>query len=143
MSSNGWENELLKTATLFGRVLEPEETEIWENLLKPYPPAALAYAFDNWRRNGNFWCKPFNIIQLIDVYRGTQRSSKLPTYEHQGEGYNEGDMLSLWKMVSAKSIKLKRYLVQDEIWELLGEIDKKRPGGAPAFRRAVPRQLMP
>jgi hypothetical protein len=137
MNSNGWKDLIHKTAQLYARILTPEELEIWRKILEPLPQKALLYAFDNWQRNGRFFCKPIDILDLVDVYKRGLTPSVMPRYEHHGEGYNEGDMLALWKLVSAESIALKRKLTQGEIWKLLGEVDKKRPSGAPAFRKGA------
>lgn len=135
MSTNGWEEQLKKTAQLYARVISPEEFEIWGKLLSPIQRRALVYAFENWQRNGRYFCKPIDIIDLIEIYKRTSRNDGPTIYEHHGQGYGQGDMLGLWKLVSQKSIQVARKLTEAEIWQLLDVVDAKRPSGPADFRR--------
>jgi hypothetical protein len=94
----------------------------------------LIYACDNWARNGRFFPKPIDLLDLVDVYNRGLQPSKFTHYEHHGRGYGDGDMLALWKLVSAKSIQLNRKLSIPEIWQELNVIDQRRPDGPPMWR---------
>ncbi len=130
-----WKDELNKTSLLFARTLEPGEWQIWGKFLEDVPDRAVEYAFSNWQKNGRFFPKPKDILDLVAAFEIGRDGTTRISFEHYGKGYGGGDFKALWKMVSAKSIGLGRKLTEPEIWEALGEIDKKRPGGAPAFRR--------
>lgn len=134
-TTNGWQEHLTKTGQLFSRVLTTEEFEIWKGIIGNLPRSALNYAFDNWQRNGRFFPKPKDILDLVAAYDLSRTPTGGPRFSEHGQGYNEGDILALWKLVSAKSIRENRKLTEAEIWELLDQIDAQRPGGAPIFRR--------
>lgn len=51
-----------------------------------------------------------------------------------GRGYNQNDMLKLWKMYTEKRAEVNGLLKKDEVEELLVALDKQR-GGAPEWRR--------
>lgn len=134
-STKLWEEQLNKTCLLFARTLDSKEVEVWAHILGELPSNAMRYAFENWQRNGRFFPKPKDILDLVDAYKLARTPAGPAHYEHHGQGYGEGDLKALWKMVSAKGIDDKRKLTEADIWGLLGEIDKKRPGGAPEFRK--------
>jgi hypothetical protein len=120
---------------LFSRTLEPEEWEAWRGFLESQPSSAVEWAFDSWQRNGRFFPKPKDILELVAMYEDAKRPATFVRYEHHGQGYGEGDFLALWKMVSAESLRVGHKLTQGEIWQLLEDVDAQRPAGAPDFRR--------
>lgn len=133
-STQQWEEQLNRTCLLFGRVLDPSEIEIWRKFLQAIPKNAVLYAFENWQRNGRFFPKPKDILDLVDTYTAGKAPAMFTRYEHHGQGYGGGDMLALWKIVSAKGLAMGRKLSQQEIWDCLSQVDAKRPHGAPAWR---------
>jgi hypothetical protein len=60
---------LTNTALLFGRTLTEEEGEIWKNVMKEIPATVLVPAFENWQRNGRFFPKPKDILELVEAYK--------------------------------------------------------------------------
>ena len=131
------ENCLMRTGLLFSRSLTVEEAQVWKDFLVTYSPEAIEYAFENWQRNGKFFPKPADILELIRAYRITKRVKPRTTYEHHGEGYNESDILYLFKrMVALKASLPNRQLTDGEINSLLDDLDKKR-GETPAWRKTA------
>ena len=64
-----WEEQLNKTCLLFSRTLDPAEIEVWRKFLEPIPPGPIVYAFENWQRNGRFFPKPKDILELVEVFK--------------------------------------------------------------------------
>jgi len=127
------ENCLTRTALLFSRVLTVEEAQVWKDFLASYPSGAIEYAFENWQRNGKFFPKPADILELIRAYHIDHREKI--SYDHQGEGYGENDLLYLWKrFVSLKASLPNRALTDAEINSLLDDLDEKR-GETPSWRK--------
>lgn len=69
LSKSSIDEKLTKTALLFSRTVSPEEFEIWEQCLDHQPMPAIDYAFDAWQRNGRWFPKPADILQLIAVWK--------------------------------------------------------------------------
>src|SRR6266851_10277169 len=105
-SQQSLENCLMRTALLFSRVLTVEEAQVWKDFLATYSSEAIEYAFENWQRNGHFFPKPAQILELIRAYHVQHRSDYVQHYEHHGEGYGETDVLILWKMYQAMSAQV-------------------------------------
>lgn len=134
-STKPWAELLNNSALMFSRKLEKAEVTIWGDFLHNLDPQAVQYAFDNWNRNGRYFPKPKDILELVDVYK----IETTPTGPHcepecqarHGKGYDEHDMLWLWKKVSAL-VKAQKPVVYEA---LLAELDSKREGGPPEWRR--------
>lgn len=60
---------LNKTTLLFSRTLQPEEFEAWEQALAGVDPSAVIWAFADWQKNGRFFPKPKEILDLVASYR--------------------------------------------------------------------------
>jgi hypothetical protein len=129
-----WKEELKKLSLLFSRPIEPEEWDIWRRCVGKIPDNTITYASENWQRNGKWFPKPKEILDICEAYRAAKILPSQVRYAHHGEGYNEGDMMALWKIVSARA-GAGRKMTQAEIWQVLDEIDAKRPEGAPEWRR--------
>jgi hypothetical protein len=122
---------------LFAKELTPEEAAYWREFLNSYSLEELRYAFDNWQRNGQFFPKPSDIVQLVDVFRksitrriGHPGCDELCKSRH-GRGYGEGDVLWLWHrmeqhVAAGRSVNASA---------LLDELDSKREDGPPAWRK--------
>ncbi len=136
-SQQSLENCLTRTALLFSRVLTVEEIQVWKGFLETYSASAIEYAFENWQRNGHFFPKPAQILELIRAYHIQHRSDYVQHYEHHGEGYGETDVLILWKMYQAMSAQVGgRKLTKKEKAALMDELDKKRES-VPEWRRSA------
>lgn len=119
---------------LFSRSLEPEEWGAWRAFLGELNPDAVTYAFDNWNRNGRFFPKPKDILDLVATHKieTTQKVSCEPECKmRHGKGYDEHDMLWLWKKIQAKVAT--NQPIQYEA--LLDELDSKRQNGPPVWRQ--------
>jgi hypothetical protein len=119
--------------------LFPDEIERWMADLSAFPPGAINWAFDNWRRNGDFFPVPSVILDQCvawepDEKKYTAGCSKECKARH-GKGYHTNDMLKLWKMYDVKRAEINGPLKDDEIEALLVQIDKQR-GTPPVWRRA-------
>lgn len=168
------ENSLMETAKLFQRDLTSTEYKLWTGILRDYTDLAVVWAFDNWNRNGKFFPKPAEIIELVHSFGSSQENQtklcghckdgwvitnpeaspadyvmrrcecveaaivagKVPTRadgRRYGSGYGAQDILWLLKRRQQDSTG-KRWSIAD--WEaLFAELDSKRPGGAPQFRK--------
>ena len=118
---------------LFARELTDEEAGFWAGFMREYSLAELQFAFDNWNRNGRFFPKPKDIAEQCDVYRMKARQrAGYPECDAEcksrhGRGYGINDVNWL----------LKRYFADpsQDPNKLLKELDSKREGGAPEWRR--------
>ena len=126
----------IQVETFPPKELNPEEIARWEQDLGGYPLQAIEFAFDNWRRNGNFFPVPSDILSLCDVWmpqelvvRGCGKECKARHYK----GYGETDVLKIWNLFNAKRLQVKRELSEAEWGAIFSEVDKVR-GGAPEWR---------
>ena len=69
MPTPKWKDALSKTMLLFSRSLEPEEWEVWRGFLDHLPTQPVELAFQNWQRNGRFFPKPKDILDLVETYK--------------------------------------------------------------------------
>lgn len=122
------------TAELFGKELSGSELEIWTSVLHRYPDSSVDWACATWQRNGKFFPKPSEILELIQSFMATQSQPQKCEQECQrrhGKGYHTNDVNWLFK----------RYLVaikddpKANLTDLLDELDSKRQGGAPEWRK--------
>jgi len=121
------ENCLTRTGLLFSRSLTVEEAQVWKDFLSSYPSSAIEYAFENWQRNGHYFPKPAQILELIRAYHVEHRSDYVERYEHHGEGYNEADVIALMKLYREKyPVKLTRYLTYEQRQDLIDELDRRK-----------------
>jgi hypothetical protein len=60
---------LYTTAEMFGKDLDPAQVTQWKKFLDPCPLRALEYAFSTWQKSGRFFCKPAEILQLVDDWK--------------------------------------------------------------------------
>ena len=71
-----WEDQLNKTCLLFTRTLDASEIEVWKKFLEAEPPSAVTYAFENWQRNGRYFPRPHDILELIAVFKTDNQIQK-------------------------------------------------------------------
>ena len=65
---------LLQTCqALFSKDLSDEESSFWAKMLEAIPLHLLRQAFENWQRNGRFFPKPKEILDLIESYKVTNQ----------------------------------------------------------------------
>jgi len=77
-------NCLGRTALLFSRQLTTDEGKVWMDLVGIYSSKAIEFAFENWQRNGRFFPKPKEIIDLCESYK----QSQLVEYRPCGQCYD-------------------------------------------------------
>jgi len=63
---------ILLCAELFHEEMTAAKAEFWKEILSEYPPAGVEWAFQNWNRNGSYFPKPRDIIQLINAWRESE-----------------------------------------------------------------------
>jgi hypothetical protein len=68
-----WKDVLNTTMLMFSKTLEPDEWAAWGKILEPLPSKAMGLAFENWQRNGKFFPKPKDILDLVEVYKTEHR----------------------------------------------------------------------
>jgi len=130
--------ELLKVQveTFPPKELSPEEIARWEGDLRDYQLQAIEWAFDNWRKNGNFFPVPSDIISQCDAWLPAQQVARGCSAEckaRHGKGYGENDVLALLNRFMKKRAEVARELNENEIDALYAEVDKVR-GQAPEWR---------
>jgi hypothetical protein len=116
--------------------LTREEVDRWVMDLSGYRQEAIEFAFDNWRRNGNFFPVPSDILSLCDAWmpkeQGARGCSKECKSRH-GKGYGENDVLFMMREYMKQRAVVNRALDEQEWGAILVKLDKVR-GGAPEFR---------
>jgi hypothetical protein len=103
----------------------------------------LRFAFDNWNRNGRYFPKPKDVLEQVEVYRQTVPKNKYgyPDCDaickaQHGKGYSGEDILWLWKRYNDMLATLpNRAMTEAEVDGLLRELDSRRKGGAPEWRK--------
>jgi hypothetical protein len=127
---------ILKTCQLlFSKDLSEPEMDYWISLMDGISVSVWRQAFDNWQRNGRFFPKPKDILELCEIYGDKAKPTRI-VFPHHGEGYGSADIDWLWKAYANKrSCVNHRALNDEEVNALLDELDKKR-GHSPAWRTA-------
>ena len=68
----------MTTAKLFGRDVTASEYKLWTGILRDYQDNCIEWAFDTWNRNGKFFPKPAEILELIHSFgSSTENQTKL------------------------------------------------------------------
>ena len=115
---------LAKVALLLTKELSEEFLEMWDQILLPYSVDEVDYAVEYWLRNGQFFPKPAQLLQVIRTYRDGNRYLKSQRYPGHGQGYGETDVDVLWNLFKARREKLKRPMGEEDTAILLDELDK-------------------
>lgn len=133
---NSWLAKMLDRFPQKGTITESEVVD-WHHDLTPFSLEAIEYAFDAHRRNAIFFPMNAQILDLCISYDppGTKVVSTarcdIVCKSRHGKGYGEEDMKRLWGYVERELAKGDTL----DMDALLNELDSKRPGGAPEFRR--------
>jgi hypothetical protein len=76
---------LQETADIFSKELTDSDLKVWGGILSEFGQPAIEWAFDNWNRNGAFFPKPTEILQLIHTFGGSSENQvKLCGLCHDG-----------------------------------------------------------
>jgi len=78
---------------------------------------------EQWMRNGKFFPRPANILELVEVYRDGNRYRPVPRYPNQGKGYGEADVLILSKLHQKRREHLQGPLSDSDLAALVDELD--------------------
>jgi hypothetical protein len=113
-----------KMALLWSKELTEDLLLLWDEILKGYSVDEVDYAVEHWMRNGHFWPKPADILQLVSVYREDKRYLKIPRYENHGQGYGEKDIKILWHLMAKRRAYLQGPLGEEDTAILLDELDE-------------------
>lgn len=120
------EKYLTVQTRIHGKDMTVEEAEVWKKKLSHYSDSAIEYAFEAWERNGKFFPKPAEIIELIDAHNQSHLAP-LPRYENHGGGLNEKDVLAMYKLFLERWPKpIGRKLTQDEKDQFLSDFHQRR-----------------
>ena len=121
--------------------VEPEEFEHWHQDLGHFPIAAINFAFDSHRRNGNFFPVYGQIIDLCIAWQPPEDSSgryapgcSKECAARHGRGYHQNDIKWLYDAYVAKRQEVNRPLNKTEILALFDRLDKLR-GKPPDWRK--------
>lgn len=125
----------IQTETFPQKALSSGEIERWKEDLDAYPLAAIEWAFENWRKNGQFFPVPNDILDQCKAWApgGTHKTCDAECKSRHGKGYGEADMMYLWERYSQKRSEVNRTLTDNEVEALMLDLDKKR-GVVPDFR---------
>lgn len=85
MSSTA-ENALQATASLFNKELEAGDLRLWDRMLYSFSDQAIVWAFEQWQRNGKFFPKPAEILELVRAY-GSSAENQVQYCGHCQEGW--------------------------------------------------------
>jgi hypothetical protein len=58
----------MATAKIFQKDISPSEYKLWTGILRDFTDASIGWAFDVWNRNGKFFPKPAEILELIAAF---------------------------------------------------------------------------
>ena len=83
-STKPWEEQLNKTCLLYTRTLDPSEIEVWRKFLECEPPQAVVAAFENWQRNGRYFPRPHDILELVAAYKVERQKQFIPCGQCDG-----------------------------------------------------------
>jgi hypothetical protein len=113
-----------KMALFWSKELTEELMQAWEEILKNCSVAECEYACEHWLRNGHYWPKPADLLELVSVYRDGNRYLRGERYEHHGTGYGETEVQLLWKLFSRRRERLQGPLGNEDTKILLDELDQ-------------------
>ena len=119
---------------IFGKELGAEETKTWTVVLRACSDSSIVWAFESWSRNGKFFPKPSEILELVQAFNVSQLQPNKCAPECQrrhGKGYHTNDVNWLFK---AYLVQLKTN-PKVKVADLMDELDGKRQGGAPEWRK--------
>jgi hypothetical protein len=131
---DSWLKKMLTAFPAKGELSE-SEIEDWHRDLGVYPAEAINYAFETHRRHGNFFPLYHDILDMCIGWEPEPEYKPGCSREclaRHGKGYNEIDVKNLYHMVE-REIAAGRPIDEEA---LLAELDRKRPQGAPEWRRA-------
>ncbi len=112
-----------KAALLFSKELTEELILLWDSILANCLAEECEYAMEQWMRNGKFFPRPANILELVEVYRDGNRYRPVPRYPNQGKGYGEADVLILSKLHQKRREHLQGPLSDSDLAALVDELD--------------------
>ena len=123
-------------------VLSPEEIQDWHKDLTPFSSEAIDYAFETHRRNAIFFPLAGQILDLCisydpPQYKEFKRQCDAICRARHGKGYGTRDMIAVLIKLDSPMLggKRKTPATEEEIEKILAQIDRKRHGGAPEWRR--------
>lgn len=161
---------------LFGKELSPTDLRIWSGIFQQYSDVAIDWACANWMRNGKFFPKPSEILELIHAFGSSPENQarickkclngwivvnpeaktgdckvmpcdcvleaisdgKIPTKEcdseckrRHGTGYHTNDVHWLFKRYASE----RKTNPAVKLTDLMDELDSKRQGGPPEWRK--------
>lgn len=126
---------LKATADLFSKQLSDDELRVWKDLLNLCSQAEAEAAFKQWQMTGAWFPKPTEILQYVadarDERKIAEEGCSKECQKMHGRGYGENDIRWLWKRYSEQRA------IDPEVKpeQFLDELDSKREGGAPGWRR--------
>lgn len=148
----------------------------WQVILRNCSDPAIVWAFENWNRNGKFFPKPSEIMELVHAF-GSSPDNQIQTCKKCTNGWiivNPNAKVSDYKVIACECVQeaiqlgkipthhcdaecqrrhgkgyhtndlnwlIKRYLTEKaknpdvKISDLMNELDSKRQGGAPEWRK--------
>ena len=141
-----WLQKMLDRFPAKGRITE-SEIQDWHKDLSAFSIAAIDFAFEKHRTNAIFFPLNAQIIDLCISYEPADSPTVISNVrcdaeckKRHGTGYHWHDMYWLLAKLRAACVVgpetcRKTPLQPGELDALMDELDKKRPGGAPVFRR--------
>lgn len=60
------------TAEIFSKEISPVEIKTWTVILAPHADGAISWSFETWNRNGRFFPKPSEILELLHAYGSSE-----------------------------------------------------------------------
>lgn len=122
-------------AEIFVKELSARELGVWTAVLQDRSDAAVEWSCSNWIRNGKFFPKPSEILELIQAFRNLPenqpRQCDIECQKRHGKGYHTNDVNWLFKRYLA-ALKTDPKV---KITDLMDELDSKRQGGPPEWRK--------
>lgn len=110
--------------------LTDEEIENWHRDLSGYQVEAIEYAFDCFRRSGLFFPVPAQIIDLCQTWEPPLKyrpGCDAVCKERHGKGYDDADLLALWKLYAEWYPKpLEKKLSYEQRQDLIDELDRRK-----------------
>lgn len=136
----------IQLMTFPNKELFEEEIANWVRDLSPFPASAIEWAFENWRRNGRFFPVYGDIIDQCIGWEPADKPMRpvcdAECKSQHGKGYHWNDVYWLLAKLRAPCVtgpkdSRKEPIQPGEIEALMDELDAKRPGGAPEWRKTA------
>ena len=122
---------MVQMANRIGKPFSEARLQQLHDDLGPYPVAAIEWSLDSWGRNSKVLPTLSDLLQLLRTWHVASQAEGCDCKHLHGTGYGWEDLK--W-MLKKRGLHAERFSIAQ--WEeLIAEMDSKREGGSPSWRK--------